>query len=162
MGLACLSFFSCQEKEEPAEINILGEWKIDGINTVVLLNGEGKSIKEMGMEIYGLNEQTAKIHMEEYLQNQILGPLSLTDADVSFDPDLLTVRLGQEQRKSYWQLLNDKTVLKLVSMEDDFQYLFNCKFNSNQEIDLSWEWQIQELDDPTNVNKLELRLKLLR
>lgn len=163
MGLAWLSLCSCQEKEEPVVMDILGEWKIDGRSTEVLLNGEVKTLAAMGIEVFGLEEESAKTYVEEYLQNQILGPLSLTDAEVSITQTLITVKQGGDQRQSDWQLLNDKTVLKLNSLEENqVAYLFNFQFNPSQQINLSWDWQVQHLADPTKVYDLELKLRLIK
>jgi hypothetical protein len=163
MGIAWLSLFSCEETEKPVGMDILGEWKIDGRSTEVLLNGEVKTLAEMGAEVFGLEEESAKTYMEEYLQNQILGPLSLADADVSFSKDLMTVNQGGDQRQSLWQLLNDKTVLKLNSLEENqVSYFFNFNYNSVQQINLSWNWQVQDLGDPTKVHDLTLNLRLIK
>ena len=163
MGLAWLSLFSCQEKEKPLGMDILGEWKIDGSSTEVLLNGEVKTLAAMGIEVFGLDGESAKTFAEEYLQNQILGPLSLADAEVSFSHDLITVNQGEDQRQSFWQLLNDKTVLKLNSLEESqVAYLFNFQFNQGQQINLSWDWQVQHLNDPTKVHDLQLKLRLIK
>ncbi|WP_194777992.1 hypothetical protein [Pararhodonellum marinum] len=163
MGLAWLSLCSCQENEEPVVMDILGDWKIDGRSTEVLLNGEVKTLAAMGIEVFGLEEESAKTYVEEYLQNQILGPLSLSDADVSFSQDLITVKQGGDQRQSVWQLLNDKTVLKLNSLEENqVSYFFNFNHNSVQQINLSWDWQVQHLADPTKVHDLALTLKLIK
>jgi hypothetical protein len=48
MGVAWLSLFSCQETEKPVGMDILGEWKIDGRSTEVLLNGEIKTLARIG------------------------------------------------------------------------------------------------------------------
>jgi sugar-specific transcriptional regulator TrmB len=163
MGIAWLSLFSCQETEKPVGMDILGEWKIDGRSTEVLLNGEVKTLAEMGKEVFGLEEESAKTYVEEYLQNQILGPLSLEDAEVSFSKDLMTVNQGGNQRQSIWQLLNEKTVLKLNSLEENqVSYFFNFNNNSVQQINLSWGWQVQHLSDPTKVHDLELKLRLIK
>lgn len=163
MGIAWLSLYSCQEKEKPVVMDILGEWKIDGGSTEVLLNGEVKTLAEMGIEVFGLEEESAKTYVEEYLQNQILGPLSLTDAEVSFTQNLVTVKQGGDQRQSDWQLLNDKTVLKLNSLEENqVAYLFNFQFIPSQQIDLSWDWQIQDLEDATIIYDLGLKLRLIK
>lgn len=163
MGLAWLSLFSCQEKEKPVGMDILGEWKVDGKSTEVLLNGKVKTLAAMGIEVFGINEESAKIYVEDYLQNQILGPLSLTDAEVSFSHDLITVNQGNEQKQSFWQLLNDNTVLKLNSLEENqVSYFFNFNHNSVQQINLSWDWQVQHLDDPTKVHDLALKLRLIK
>ncbi len=163
MGLAWLSLFSCQEKEKLVGMEILGEWKIDGRSTEVLLNGEIKTLAELGIEVFGLEEESAKTYVEEYLQNQILGPLSLTDAEVSFTQTLMTVKQGGDQKQSDWQLLNDKTLLKLNSLEENqVAYLFNFRINASQQINLSWDWQVQHLNDPTKVHDLELKLRLIK
>ena len=163
MGLAWLSLFSCQEKEKLVGMDILGEWKIDGRSTEVLLNGDVKTLAEMGIEVFGLEEEAAKIYVEKYLQNQILGPLNLADAEVSFSQDLMTVNQGGDQRQSLWQLLNDKTVLKLNSLEENqVAYLFNFQFIPSQQIDLSWDWQIQDLENATVVYDLGLKLRLIK
>jgi hypothetical protein len=163
MGIAWLSLFSCQETEKPVGMDILGEWKIDGRSTEVLLNGEIKTLDELGMEVFGLDEESAKTYAEEYLQNQILGPLSLRDAEVSFTQTLMTVKQGGDQRQSDWQLLNDKTVLKLNTLEENqLAYLFNFQFNTSQQINLSWDWQVQHIDDPIKVHDLGLKLRLIK
>jgi len=163
LGLAWLSFFSCQEKEKSVGMEILGEWKIDGRSTEVLLNGEVKTLAAMGIEVFGLEEESAETYFKEYLQNQILGPLSLTDAEISFTQTLMTVKQGTDQRQSVWQLLNDKTVLKLNSFEgNQLDYLFNFQYNPGQQIDLSWDWQIQNLENASIVYDLGLKLKLIK
>jgi hypothetical protein len=163
MGIAWLSLFSCQETEKPVGMDILGEWKIDGRSTEVLLNGEIKTLDELGIEVFGLDEESAKTYAEGYLQNQILGPLSLRDAEVSFTQTLMTVKQGGDQRQSDWQLLNDKTVLKLNTLgENQLAYLFNFQFNTSQQINLSWDWQLQHIDDPIKVHDLGLKLRLIK
>ncbi len=163
MGVAWLSLFSCQETEKPVGMDILGEWKIDGRSTEVLLNGEVKTLAELSIEVFGLDEETSTTYVEEYLQNQILGPLSLTDAEVSFTQTLMTVKQGGDQKQSDWQLLNDKTVLKLNSLEENqVSYFFNFNHNAEQQINLSWDWQVQHLADPTKVYDLGLKLRLIK
>lgn len=162
MGVSVLIFSSCQEKEKPLENNLLGEWTIDGSSTEIFLNGEVNSLTEIGTKLFDLNEASAQAYMEDYLQNQILGPLMLTDASVFFAEDILTVKKGQSQRKSSWQLLNEKTILKLSSLENNSEFLFNISFIPNQQIDLSWEWEIENINNPTNVNNLEIKLKLTK
>jgi hypothetical protein len=117
----------------------------------------------LGIEVFGLDEESAKTYAEEYLQNQILGPLSLKDAEVSFTQTLMTVKQGGDQRQSDWQLLNDETVLKLNSLEkNQVAYLFNFQFIPNQQIDLSWDWQIQDLEGANIVYDLGLKLRLIK
>lgn len=152
MSLALFTaiFYSCQENEQPFVHPIIGEWESDAGQPFIQLYLEGveKTPSEFGMEVFQLNETDARIFMEEYLQNQVLGPINLGSGKIVFDGNNSFRTSGSQ---GIWSLFNSDTRLRLKAENLPLdQYDFDILTLSANKLELKFDATFELIEEGAN------------
>jgi hypothetical protein len=163
---SCLS--SCQEKEEPiSQHPIVGEWKApdSGSYVQLFLEGDEKTPTTFGMEVFQLNESSAGEYVENYLQNQILGPIDLQEGNLLLtENNTFTSRLANEALEGIWLLYNSESRLRLQAegLPID-RYGFELIALSQSEMRLKFTGQLEFIAESGNrVHNYEVIIRLIK
>jgi hypothetical protein len=165
--LATLGIFasSCQEQEDvqPFIHPIIGEWE----TTSIQLYSEGieKAPTDFAIEVFSLSEVDALKYIEDYLQNQVLGPINLSGGKIQFDENNSLRSIGSEDTlEGIWSLFNSGSVLRLeVENLPLNQYNFDIISLSTNKLELKHEATIEIIKDGGNeVVNYEVLIKLIK
>lgn len=164
--LATLGIFasSCQEQEDVQPFNhpIVGEWET---SFQLYLEGVEKTPTEFGKEVFNLNEPDARTHMEDYLQNQVLGPINLSGGKIRFDENNSLRSIGSEDTlEGIWSLFNSDSVLRLeVENLPLDQYNFDILTLSANKLELKYEATMEIIQAGGNeVHNYTVLINLIR
>jgi hypothetical protein len=148
-------FYSCQENELPTIHPIIGEWESNEPEGFVQLYLEGneKTPTEFGMEVFDLNESDARIYMENYLQNQVLGPISLSGGKIHFEENnTFKMDVTESSLEGIWYFFNSDSRLRLKTDNLPLdQYDFDVVKLTTNELQLKFEAYFELIQEGENI-----------
>ena len=158
---------NCQENEQPITNPIIGEWESPSGQPFIQLYLEGneKSPTEFGMEVFQLNETDARIFMENYLQNQVLGPINLSGGKILIDGNSSFRTLGSEDSlEGVWSLFNSDSRLRLKAENLPLdQYDFDILTLNSKELELKFDAYFELIGEGENaVHNFKVLIKLIK
>jgi hypothetical protein len=166
LALLAMAFGACNNDEvTPVVDPIIGEWvAAEGQFLTLTIDGEEKSLMEFGMEVLRTNEAGAEQAAKEYLQNTFLGPIDIEEPNLVFSSsDQLSAVLAGEEIEGTWRFQNARTVLKLrVPDLDEYDFNFNLKKLTANELELDWEWEMSFIGEETEAYEVSLKVNLVK
>lgn len=154
LALVTAILYSCQENEQPFIHPIIGEWEFATGQPFIQLYLEGveKTPTEFGMEVFQLNETDARIFMEEYLQNQVLGPINLSGGKLMLDRNNSFKTMGPEDSlEGVWSLFNSDSRLRLKAENLPLdQYDFDILTLSANKLELKFDATFELVEEGAN------------